>query len=268
MFASLRGKYVYDLGNDAGEFISVEGTVFTSRQFELTELDVELFHLNAGPGFKFFSKDAGEILFRPSVRLTHVRLDDEGYLFSSGIGADVGWKVLDDVAVISKGFYEHREYYETKERSNADTQDGKVWKVAVGAAHKVDQTLLIGGQAFVGEAGAFADSEAYSDVGAIINVRKRFESPVKDIEDFEVFAAPWSVTVKAQYKNRKYEGPNPIVSNTTREDDVFQLGATLAVPLGDGWSVFSGLADKDNQSNTPNNNFENIGATLGAKVRF
>jgi hypothetical protein len=184
------------------------------------------------------------------------------------MGADIDWNILDDTSLFSRAFYEHREYYATKERGNADTQDGQAWKFSAGATHKIDQKTFVRGEAFAGEVSAVAASEAYSEAGVVLSVGKRFESPLKDVENLDIFVAPWTLSANARYTNRKHDAPNLIVANTTREDDVYRLGVTWAVPLGDGWSVFSTLSYQDNQSNIPNNDFENVGATLGANVRF
>ncbi len=68
IFGVLSGRYAYDMGNDAGDFFAVEGTLYGSRQFKFSNLDIENVRLTAGPGFNIFPKDSGAVLIRPTMR--------------------------------------------------------------------------------------------------------------------------------------------------------------------------------------------------------
>ncbi len=268
LFAALSGRYLYDLGNDAGDFLLVEGAIYGARQFEFTELDVEHVRLTAGPGFRIYPKDNGPVLLRPHMRATYIRLDDESYNLSLGAGVDVDWQAFDDTTLFAKAYVENREYYQTDERQNADTQDGEAYLFTLGAIHRLMDNVSLQGEVFAGEVGAEATFEAYDEIGGALTLGMRFASPFEGDPNVEFFTGPWSVSIEARYAHREHDGPNPVIAPATREDDDFRLTGTLAVPVGAGWSVFTTLGYQDNSSNLPNHDFDNFSAALGANLRF
>ncbi len=267
-FFALTGRYVYDIGNDAGDFFGIEGSVYGARQLELTTLDVEHFRVIAGPGLRYYPSPDTPVLVRPHMRATYVRLDDESYNFSLGGGLDIDWKAFDKTTLFLNSLAEDREYYVTKERQNSNTQDGAAYEVALGAIHEIDQNMAVRGRVFAGIVDARSDFEAYRELGASMTFNMRFDSPFEGDEDFALVAAPWNFSLNGRYSNREHDGPNLLVANDTRQDDDIRVNSTVAVPLADGWSVFTTLGYQWNLSNIPNNDFENFSATLGANLRF
>ncbi|MDC0360432.1 tetratricopeptide repeat protein [Alphaproteobacteria bacterium] len=268
MFAVLSGRYAYDMGNDAGDFFAVEGTIYGSRQFKFSNLDIENVRLTAGPGFNVFPKDSGPVLIRPTVRLGYVRLNDEDYNFSVGAGLNVNWRAFDDASLFFNGFVEDREYFNTEDSPNAETQDGGAFRLTAGARHAIDPSTSIRGQIFVGNTHGSEGFESYDEVGLGFTVNARVPSPFEGSKDLEFAANPWNVSFSANYTHRVREEANPIISNKIRKDNDFRFNGTVAVPLDSGWSVFTTLGWQDHQSNLPNNEFDNFSATLGANVRL
>jgi hypothetical protein len=268
MFAVLSGRYAYDMGNDAGDFFAVEGTIYGSRQFKFSNLDIENVRLTAGPGFNVFPKDSGPVLIRPTVRLGYVRLNDEDYNLSVGAGLNVNWRAFDDTSLFFNGFVEDREYFNTEDSPNAETQDGGAFRLTAGARHAIDPSTSIRGQIFVGNTHGSEGFESYDEVGLGFTVNARVPSPFEGSKDLEFAANPWNVSFSANYTHRVREEANPIISNKIRKDNDFRFNGTVAVPLDSGWSVFTTLGWQDHQSNLPNNEFDNFSATLGANVRL
>lgn len=268
LFASLTGRYVYDLGNDAGDYLFARGALYAARQFDVTELDVEHLRITAGPGFRLYPVDSGPVVLEPHARVTYVRLDDESFNFSYGAGFDASWQILDRTSLFLNSFGEARQYSATDERQNADTQDGAAFRVAVGAAHSVDQDLFLRGEVFGGKVDTADASEEYAEYGASATVGYRIESPLKDSASIEFAKRPWNLTLTGRYANRDYTAANNIVSVEPREDDEFRIDGTVAAPVGEAWSVFATLGFQDNSSNLPNNDFQNFSVALGASMRF
>lgn len=267
-FTALRGRYLFDVSNDAGDYFAADATYYGARQFELSEFDVDHLRLVFGPGYRIYPTESGTAEFRPTVRTTYIRLDDETYNFSFGFGADISWQAWEDTQLLVNGFAEHREYYNTDERPNSDTQDGFAFQGSVGARHRVDPFVTVTGRAFVGKIWTRDESESYDEIGASAGMTARIGSPFEGSEDFAIFAAPWSLSLNARYALNYYEEPNLLVSGETRKDAEITLNGSLAVPVGKGWSVFSSVGYQDNQSNLQNNEFDNFSATLGANYRF
>ncbi len=267
-FTALRGRYLYDVANDARDYFAIDATYYGARQFTLTEFDVDHFRLVVGPGYRIYPVDSGPVEFRPTMRATYVRLDDETYNFSYGLGADFSWQAWEDTQLLVKGFAEDREYYDTDERPNSDTQDGFAFQGSVGARHRVNPFVAVTGRMFVGKIWSRDESESYDEIGASAGLTARIGSPFEGSEEFAVLAAPWSVSLSARYALSYYEEPNLLVSADTRKDAELSLNGSLAVPVGKGWSLFSSIGYQDNQSNLENNEFDNFSATLGASYRF
>ena len=268
VFGSLSGRYVYDLGNDAGDFFSVEGTLYGSRQFKFTELDVEHMRVTAGPGFRLYPKESGPVLFRPTVRATYVRLDNESYHAALGFGASATWQAFDQTSLFANGFYENRDYMPTEKRPNAGTQDGAAVRATAGAIHRLSPNLQVKAEATGGRVYTDEGAEAYSEAGFGVSVAARTESPFMGSEDLSFLSAPWSLSASLRYAHRRYEAPNFLVSAERRKEDDIRIDGAIAVPVGDRWSVFATLGYQDNISNLPNNDFENFSAALGASVKF
>lgn len=268
VFAALSGRYVYDLGNDAGDFFSVEGTFYGARQFEFTDLDVEHVRLTAGPGFRLYPTDSGPVVFRPTLRLTYVRLDNESYNYAAGMGADFTWQAFEDTSLFLSSFAEGRDYKATEKRPNAGTQDGAAVRATTGAIHRLTDTLSLKAEATGARIYADDASEAYGEYGGGLTLAAEVPSPFAGSETLSVLGAPWSVTASARYLRRTYEGPNLLVSTKTRDEDDVRFDAAAAVPIGRSWSVFATVGYQDNGSNIPNNDFENFSMALGASLRF
>lgn len=268
IFAVLTGRYTYDLGNDAGDFFAVEGSIYGSRQFKFTNLDIEHFRIIAGPGLRYFPAGSGPVTVRPNIRATYVRLDDQSFNFSIGAGMDIDWQALDNMTLYAKGFAEDREYENSKASVNAETQDGGAYRATVGARYLADPNTSIKAEFFAGRVHASEAFEAYGEAGGSISVSTRFDSPLRGEEGLSFLAQPWNATVGVQYARRNRNEANPIVSPDKRSDKDFRMTGTIAVPVASGWTVFTTLGWQDHQSNLPNNEFENFSATLGANVRF
>ena len=267
-FAAINGRYAYDLGNDAGDYLFARGALYLSRQIEATELDVEHFRLKFGPGFRLYPPENGALLVEPHARLTYVRLDNESFNYAYGAGLDIRFQAFEDITLFSESFYEAREYSVTGERPNADTQDGSAVRFVNGATYAINEDVFVRGEAVLGEVYADADSESYKEFGAGVTVGYRIESPLLGSETFDFAVSPWNLSLSGRYSNRNYDQANPIVSSTAREDNEFRVDGTVAVPVSQTWSVFTTLGYQDNGSNLPNNDFENFSATIGANLRF
>ena len=268
MFAALSGRYVYDLGVDSGDFFAVEGTLYGARQFKFTELDVEHARIVAGPGFRIYPKASGPVLFRPSVRLTYARLDDESYNFAYGASMDFSWQAFDETSLFVNAFAEAREYYATTERTTADTQDGAAVRFTAGALHNLNDRVTLRGEVLAGRVYAFDPSEAYQEIGGAISVSARLTSPFEGSTDMPALASPWSLSTSLNYAHRDYEGANTLVSATVRQEDEIRIEGTLAAPIAKQWSLFATLGYQNNAANLPNNDYDNFSATLGANMRF
>lgn len=267
-FASLSGRYLYDLGEDSGDFFKVEGTLYTARQLTVTELDVEQLQIKAGPGFNIFPKTEGPILFQPALRFTYVRLDNEGYNLSAGAEFRTDWRVLPDTGVFISGFGEVRSYDETGERPNADTQDGGAVRFSVGANHRLNQTTSLRGAIFRTKVFAKDQSEAYSEVGGVFGLSALLDSPVEASDLLPDVDKPWNLSINARVSNRMHDAANQLVSVNKREDTDIRIDTTLSVPIAPNWTMFGTLGMQDNNSTIVNNDFENFSFALGANVRF
>lgn len=267
-FAAINGRYAYDLGNDAGDYLFARSAIYLSRQIEATELDVEHFHLKLGPGFRLYPPDNGAVLIEPHARLTYVRLDNESFNYAYGGGLNIRFQAFENTAFFSESFFEGRNYSITGERPNADTQDGAAMRTVNGATHTIDEDMFVRGEIVLGEVYADSASEAYKEFGAGITFGYRIESPLLGSDTFDFAVRPWNLSVTGRYANRNYDEANRIVSRTAREDNEFRIDGTVAVPVSQTWSVFTTLGYQDNGSNLPNNDFENISATIGANFRF
>ena len=268
VFGSLSGRYVYDLGNDAGDFFSVEGTLYGARQFEFTELDVEHARIVAGPGFRIYPTDSGPVLFRPTIRATYIRLDNESYHVALGAGANFSWQALETTSLFLNSVAEGRDYIPTKERPNAGTQDGAAVRATAGAIHRLTETVSVKAEGTAARIYADEGAEAYVEIGGGVTVAARVDSPFKGSETLSALSAPWSLSASLRYTNRRYEDPNFLVSVDRRKENDIRIDTGVAVPVADNWSVFATLGYQDNGSNLPNNDFENFSAALGASLRF
>lgn len=267
-FAAARARYVYDFGNDAGDFFSVNANLYGSRQIEFTELDVEHLFIDAGPAFNIFPTESGPLRFRPSLRMTYVQLNDESYNFSPGLGFRFDWSVADDVAVFGEAFGELREYYSTEDRVNAATQDGAAFRMKSGASYLVTPETALRAAVTIGRVLADEGSEAFSQLGFEVGASHTFDSPFAESQDVTWLSRPWNASLNLSYMRRDHEQANNLVSALVRQDDDYRIDSTLAVPVAPEWSVFANLGYQMNESNILNNEFDNFTFALGANWRF
>jgi len=267
-FASITGRYVYDMGDDSGDFFKVESTLYAARQLTVTELDVEQLQIKAGPGFNIYPKTEGPILFQPSLRFTYVRLDNEGYNLSAGGEFRTDWRVKPDTGLFVGGFAELRSYDETGERQNADTQDGGAVRFTFGANHRLNPTTSLRGAVFAGKIFAKDEAETYSERGGLVGLSALLDSPVEPTELLPDIDKQWNLSINARFTNRTHDAANVLVSTNKREDDDIRIDTTLSVPIAPSWTMFGTFGMQDNSSTIVNNDFENFSFALGANVRF
>ena len=268
VFGAASARYVYDMGNDAGDFFAADASLYGARQFEFTELDVEHLRVTAGPGFRLFPKESGPVTIRPIVRATYIRLDNESYHTGLGAGVETSWQAWDEVALYFRSLGEWRDYIPTEKRPNAGDQDGAAASAATGAIWRADERTSVRAELTALKVYAAEGAESYDEAGFGVSLARQVDSPLHPATGLAMFERPWTVSAGLRYAHRLYEAPNFLVSDKRRKEDDIRVDVGASIPVDERWNVIAAFGFQNNAANLPNNEFKNFSATLGASLRF
>lgn len=263
-FTVLGGTATYDIGSQFNTALEANGTAYISRQFELAELSVTAFEVDAGPRFYFdpANKDAGSI--RPFFVANHISVGDVPYSMSFGVGMEGSLALSPSWTLDARTEVRNINYRSSATRATVDERDGVQFRATGGLTWLItpEDRVRVGGT--VNRINARQAWEEYGEVGLEASYSKAFTGPLKFWSD-----QPWIATLSGSVNHKTYDIIDGLVSLTTlRRDEELMGSGTMIVPILDNLSGIADVRYTKVGSTLPNYRYRDLALTLSAAYRF
>jgi tetratricopeptide (TPR) repeat protein len=254
--ADLRHRWRLD--DQAGHVLESNLVGFVSRYGSISTSNTTLLDLDVGP--RMFVGETGRVSLRPFAEAGFLALADEPYRTQVGGGLNARWIARPDLLLEATGRWVSQDYRDTADQPVGSLRSGSEATLRPGVTYELGPRTLVSGDVLVGRKEADADFESFIDLGLGFSVTHVLAADV--VRD-------WSLTANAFWRRSRYDEPDPFVDpDVTREDDRFDVGVTLSIPLGELLSLSFGARHTVNDSNLPNFEFDNTTVSALTSIAF
>ena len=225
--------YAYDFGKQAGHALEADVSLFGSRYAQETQVNTWLVDFELGP--RFFIGPIGQPVasLRPFGEATYVSLDDETYLSGFGGGLNGRLYPLPNVIVEVTGRVLSQNFDNTKDQPSGSDQTGTYATLRPGVTWQVLPLTLLSLDGLYGHNDADEDFELFDEYGVGLSATQLFPVPFTWLTD-----QLWSASLTGAYRRTNFDEPDPQVDpDTEQEDDRFDIGLSLSVPITDHLNV-------------------------------
>ncbi|WP_191058366.1 surface lipoprotein assembly modifier [Geminicoccus harenae] len=237
--------------------LSLEG----ARYADQTDNDYTSFDLIFGPEFQL--DEAREASLRPFLAGALLGLGGELLSRSAGAGLE-GDLLLAPKLNLSASFSSlYEEYEDTEDEPSGSDQTGWFHALSLDADYALAENTTL----TIGLIGNFKHAtegfEQYYELGFGIGVEHSLSNPLDEELD------PVTLGFEAGYIYRPYDDPDPDADVDKAETDrQFDADLVAIVPFRPRWSAVLRLFYTDNQSNYPDEEYENFGILVGVSYDF
>ena len=253
--------YAYDFGTQAGHAMEADLFGLVSRYEDETDVNTSLVDGQLGPRFFLGDPLAPAASVRPFGTASYLELDDEKYRVAYGGGLNVR-SALGPVGLNVTARSVRQEFFDTDERQSASDQTGWYSTLRPSAVIEPIKGTVLGAGLVAGHNNADEDFESFIEYGANVYVSQSFLSG-------PYTQKPLNATLGGSYRRTEYDDPDIQVDpDTEREDDRYDVTLSLDVPIVDFLSVSLSGQQTWNESNLPNNEYDNTAGTAGFNFSF
>lgn len=256
-FQTFGANYAYKIGT-RGDAIEATFLGVNSRQFKLSQFNLGLIELVAGPRFAIGQSASVKIYGIGD----QVWLGDANYFNAGGGGASARTAIGDLGLLEAYVEQRHRNFYDSANFPTSSQQTGELLSAAV------TSDLRFGGLHWTTRVG-------YDQNRAIFNYNayKRYSIDIAFPYEFTLamFGAPHQFVIAPTfgYSWANYYAPNPIIDPfTTRKDREQRYGAIFDAQLVDNIGIRTQVQYFKINSSLPNFTTDNFSVSVGPTVRF
>jgi len=251
----------YDLDTTIPTQLRTDLSLEGARYADQTDNDYTSFDLMLGPEFQL--DESREASLRPFIAGTLLGLGGELLSRSAGAGLE-GDLLLTPKLTLGATFSSLYEKYEdTQDEPTGSDQTGWFHALSLNTDYELaeDTTLTIG---LIGNFKQAAESfEQYYELGFSIGLEHSLPNPLGQDLD------PMKLSVEAGYIYRPYDDPDPDADiDKTETDRQFDANFVAIVPFRPRWSTIVRLSYTNNQSNYPDEEYDNFGILVGVSYDF
>lgn len=243
--------------------LDARGFVYGRKQFELEDQDLAAVRVQPGVIWDAVKTRDYGLRLRPYAIAAATGIGREHALAQLGGGVRALERVDRDWFFDQTVEWSSVNYRNTDERPSLNQLDGDDARISLGVTHRLQEgvTLRLGyrvsrrdtRKAFLDRTRQRVRIAASTDLPA-------FWSGMKGTPNLRAGVA---------YLAASYDGPDPAVSETTtREDTEWAFDVNLMIPVHDSWSVELGADYSRTDSNLPNYDRSEFGATAGIRLDF
>ncbi len=256
--------YAYDFGTQAGHALEADLSLFGSRYAEESEVNTWLADLEVGPRFYIGPVGQPVASLRPFGEASYVALDDDNYLTAFGGGLNARLYPLPNLLVETTGRVVAQNFDDTKDQPTASNQTGTYGTIRPGVTWLVLPQTFLSFDGLFGHNDADENFETFNEYGAGVTATQLFPVPFNWVTE-----QLWSVSVAGAYRRTVYDKPDPQVDpDHEQKDDRYDLSLSLSVPFTDHLNLNVIGLQTWNESNLPNDQFDNTSITVGASFSF
>ncbi|MFC3615793.1 tetratricopeptide repeat protein [Lutimaribacter marinistellae] len=265
VFALGQIHYTYDLPAQ-GALFEVDGTLYASKFFELSRLDLNFLEVAFGPSFNLgrWGWDKSRLGVYGIVGGSTLG----GSHYSTIGGAGLRLRTQIDNRTLLETQIEARSinYSNTADYPNATLQDGNTYRFRAQLIRSLSPGWT-GSFAFEArQVDGETDFNTFRGYGLTAKLNHDFRGPTDGIlADNE----PWSLLLAVGGISRDFAGPDPLIDPVNAQDDRgLWLEASLGIPLENQFSAYvTGQYYRQN-SNYPTRDYDGVTLTYGVKKRF
>jgi hypothetical protein len=255
-------NYQFAFNNQSGNHLDLNLGFYNRVYDESSELDVNAIDLELGPRFHFGPTLNPSASIRPYVAGSTLRLDNEKYVTSAGIGLNVRKLFSPSLLTDLYLYHEEQDYFDTPTRVGSRLRSGPQDTITGRLTHLVNPLASITMDLSVGERDAEADYEDRDLAAGTIAYVRQFRSDSSQ-------RRPWSISISATKEELEYAAPDPFVDpDVMRHDERWTGGVTFGIPVGVKWNVLISALHTDNASSLPNYKYRNTGGAIGMRGFF
>lgn len=251
----------YDFQNQRGDIFETRFTGYATHQFKLTDLDVALFDISAGPRLALFPELVQGWAVKPYAVGGRAWVGGRGYLATVGAGIALIAPITDRFS-LSPGF----------EWRRADVTSGGIatgfgsadWYTgSVAATFLLTNTVKTEGKALYRRGEAALPWQSFNQWAGEAAITFEFAPP------FPMISRNWSVTPFVRLIRTELDAPNPVVDpNIAELDREWIAGAVFNTPLWRNIAFTTTVQYDKTASSLPNFSQRNFSVMAGPSARF
>ena len=253
----------YDFQNQRGDLFETRFTGYATHQFKLTDLDVALFDISAGPRLMIAPEMFPGLSIKPYAVGGNAWVGGRSYVGSAGAGVTMDVPVFNRLAFVP-GF-EWRS-------ATVNTGDiipvtgfgsGNWYSPSLGVVANLTSTVKLEGSALYREGRSAAAFQSFRQWEAQAALTFEFAPP------FAYISRNWSIAPFARYIRTDFNAPNPAIDPLVTEiDRQWVYGAMFNTPLWRNVAVSTTVQFDQTKSTLPNYSQHNFSVMTGPSVRF
>lgn len=242
-----------------GDRLEINVSGYGALYDERTELNAALGEMTIGPVFNMerFSIDNTTLAIYGIAG--GVILDEDPYLVSGGIGANLVTQGA-GMQVSIRGEYRYEDFRDTATRTASD-RTGDRYRSEIELQREISSTLILLGGLEAERRDAREYFESNYSVGGSLGARMSFSDP------FAMTEAPWTLGVTGGYLRRRYDAPAVFAADPQSDEEAF-IDVTLSMPVAERWAMIANATYRNVDSNYDMKNFDNVSGTLSFVRQF
>lgn len=243
--------------------LDARGFVYGRKQFDLEDQDLAAVRVQPGVIWDAVKTRDYGLRLRPYAIAAATGIGREHALAQLGGGVRALERVDRDWFFDQTVEWSSVNYRNTDERPSLDQLDGDDARLSLGVTHRLQEGITLRLEYRV----------SHRDTRETFLDRTRQRVRVAASTDLPAFWPGMEGTPNLRggiaYLDSRYDGPDPAVSaTTTREDTEWAFDVDLMIPVQDSWSVELGADYSRTNSNLPNYDRDEVGATAGIRFDF
>jgi len=259
--ASLTGQfnYAYDFETEPKVTLEVGLSLTASRQDEQTQVDTQLYELQAGPRLELSPQIGYTLDIRPYLLVNDLTLD--GAATFSGLGGGISCSYGESPA----STWELGVRYVQRDYSNPEQVGltGPRTRLSVGKTFGFSERIMGSLTASAFNENADDDWATYWEYGVGGSVYYNFDSPLK------ITTQPWIGSLVLGLYDKNYAVENPLIDpDIKRKDDTLRASASVTVSLSAGLALVASVGYTEVDSNLLNYLNDNKFVSLSVMGRF
>jgi hypothetical protein len=243
--------------------LDARGFVYGRKQVDLEDQDLAAARVQPGVVWDAVKTRAHGLRLRPYAIVALTGVGREHALTQLGGGVRALERVGRDWFFDQTLEWSDVNYRNTDERPSLDQLDGDDGRLELGVTHRLTDSVSL----------RLSYRVSHRDTRETFLDRTRQRIRLAGSTDLPTLwsGAEGSPTLRGgiAYLDSAYDGPDPSVSPTiTRADTEWAFDVGLTLPVRDGWSVEVGADYTRTDSNLPNYDRDEVGATAGVRLDF
>lgn len=254
MFLALGLNHAYKLGSweDIKTTWYTKTSAYHAEQANVDTLDISVLGLRTGPGFTYEPWKASTSL---EGGYNYIVLSREPYLASAFTEWKASYTPLPPLTLQYALMYEHRHFVNSRSVSTYTNRTGHAYQTGLDINFKATQLdVLTAGVQFRRESTRvqYYDNDQLTLKASYTHI----------FPEYNVFS-----NLSVSHRNSDYDGPDPLISATVREDNERKLTMLLGKQFEHGITATTSYQYKNVGSNLRNYDYVNhrVGATVGVK---